>query len=120
MQAKLAPYKQQTPPFRVAFVFIFCSELLTRLELVTSSLPRKCSTTELQQHFALKARQKYNFFFVSANFFANKLNFLLLKYYIQVFCQAIACLLQLQLCKRKCLLIELATKLRTLAYSPIE
>ena len=25
-------------------------ELLTRLELVTSSLPRKCSTTELQQH----------------------------------------------------------------------
>ena len=25
------------------------SELLTRLELVTSSLPRKCSTTELQQ-----------------------------------------------------------------------
>ena len=25
-------------------------ELLTRIELVTSSLPRKCSTTELQQH----------------------------------------------------------------------
>ena len=24
-------------------------ELLTRIELVTSSLPRKCSTTELQQ-----------------------------------------------------------------------
>ena len=33
-------------------VFIcFCFELLTRIELVTSSLPRKCSTTELQQHF---------------------------------------------------------------------
>ena len=28
-------------------------ELLTRLELVTSSLPRKCSTTELQQQFPL-------------------------------------------------------------------
>ncbi len=29
----------------------FTSELLTRIELVTSSLPRKCSTTELQQLF---------------------------------------------------------------------
>ncbi len=28
---------------------LFLLELLTRLELVTSSLPRKCSTTELQQ-----------------------------------------------------------------------
>ena len=32
-----------------------CFELLTRIELVTSSLPRKCSTTELQQHFPLFA-----------------------------------------------------------------
>ena len=34
-------------------------ELLTRLELVTSSLPRKCSTTELQQHSSLRVVQKY-------------------------------------------------------------
>ena len=33
-------------------------ELLTRLELVTSSLPRKCSTTELQQHFTLSSGAK--------------------------------------------------------------
>ena len=33
-------------------------ELLTRLELVTSSLPRKCSTTELQQHSSLKCDAK--------------------------------------------------------------
>ena len=32
------------------------SELLTRLELVTSSLPRKCSTTELQQQHAENQR----------------------------------------------------------------
>ena len=31
-------------------ISISSSELLTRIELVTSSLPRKCSTTELQQH----------------------------------------------------------------------
>ena len=31
-------------------------ELLTGLEPVTSSLPRKCSTTELQQHFGLDSR----------------------------------------------------------------
>ena len=41
-----------------------------RLELTTSSLPRKCSTTELQQHFALKARQKYNFFLTMQTFLA--------------------------------------------------
>ena len=33
-------------------------ELLTRLELVTSSLPRKCSTTELQQQLTLIERCK--------------------------------------------------------------
>ena len=33
------------------FNFVCLMELLTRIELVTSSLPRKCSTTELQQHF---------------------------------------------------------------------
>ncbi len=35
-----------TPSERSFFI-----ELLTRIELVTSSLPRKCSTTELQQQF---------------------------------------------------------------------
>ena len=30
-------------------IILLSFELLTRLELVTSSLPRKCSTTELQQ-----------------------------------------------------------------------
>ena len=30
-------------------IIAFFIELLTRIELVTSSLPRKCSTTELQQ-----------------------------------------------------------------------
>ena len=33
-------------------------ELLTRLELVTSSLPRKCSTTELQQPLTLSSGAK--------------------------------------------------------------
>ena len=56
----------------VAFVFIFCSELLTRLELVTSSLPRKCSTTELQQHLCLKARAKVALFFIFAKFDSKK------------------------------------------------
>ena len=33
-------------------------ELLTRLELVTSSLPRKCSTPELQQQLLSKSGAK--------------------------------------------------------------
>ena len=43
-------------------------ELLTRLELVTSSLPRKCSTTELQQHYCSKAVAKIEQIFDFANF----------------------------------------------------
>ncbi len=39
--------KKQALPNLVTLV---CFELLIRLELTTSSLPRKCSTTELQQH----------------------------------------------------------------------
>ena len=38
-------------PDRVHLASAAGGELLTRIELVTSSLPRKCSTTELQQHF---------------------------------------------------------------------
>ena len=34
------------------------SELLIRLELTTSSLPRKCSTTELQQHYSHSFRER--------------------------------------------------------------
>ena len=34
------------------------TELLMRIELTTSSLPRKCSTPELQQHSSLKERCK--------------------------------------------------------------
>ena len=48
-------------------------ELLTRLELVTSSLPRKCSTTELQQQLSAKSRAKVMLFFISAKFGANKM-----------------------------------------------
>ena len=33
-----------------SFTLTHYSELLMRIELTTSSLPRKCSTTELQQH----------------------------------------------------------------------
>ena len=33
-----------------------CGELLPRVELGTSSLPRKCSTTELQQHVVFLRR----------------------------------------------------------------
>ena len=47
-------------------------ELLTRIELVTSSLPRKCSTTELQQHLCLKARAKVALFFIFAKFDSKK------------------------------------------------
>ena len=56
-------------------------ELLTRLELVTSSLPRKCSTTELQQRLLLKAGQKYNFFLTSQTF-CKQIYFFLLKYLV--------------------------------------
>ena len=48
-------------------------ELLTRLELVTSSLPRKCSTTELQQQLSAKSRAKVMLFFISSKFGANKM-----------------------------------------------
>ena len=54
----------------ILVIYFDFSELLTRLELVTSSLPRKCSTTELQQHFCAKSRAKVVIFFDSANFFA--------------------------------------------------
>ena len=62
-------------------------ELLTRLELVTSSLPRKCSTTELQQHFCVKSRAKVQLFFISANFFRNKMrNLSINTSHRQIFC----------------------------------
>ena len=64
LQAANYHTKQQTLPLGSACIAF---ELLTRLELVTSSLPRKCSTTELQQHFVLKAGQKYNFFLYPPN-----------------------------------------------------
>ena len=48
-------------------------ELLTRLELVTSSLPRKCSTTELQQQLSAKSEAKVMLFFRFAKFVANKI-----------------------------------------------
>ena len=38
----------------LSFVLRCLVELLTRIELVTSSLPRKCSTTELQQHDTIR------------------------------------------------------------------
>ncbi len=41
-----------------ATIRLLLFELLTRLELVTSSLPRKCSTTELQQHLTLSSGAK--------------------------------------------------------------
>ena len=43
-------------------------ELLTRIELVTSSLPRKCSTTELQQQLAIKSGAKIRINFNFTNF----------------------------------------------------
>ena len=48
---------QKPAPLQGGFL---CSsfELFTRLELVTSSLPRKCSTTELKQHFLIKSDAK--------------------------------------------------------------
>ena len=62
------PYITSSPTFSTPnstkkeianFAISFFSELLTRLELVTSSLPRKCSTTELQQQLcSLKAVAK--------------------------------------------------------------
>ena len=39
---------------------------------MTSSLPRKCSTTELQQHLVLKARAKVALFFIFAKFGSKK------------------------------------------------
>ena len=50
-----------------------CFELLTRLELVTSSLPRKCSTTELQQHSLRICDAKVHKIFESANFLSKKM-----------------------------------------------
>ncbi len=43
-------YLNRATPTRYSYLFFFSSkELLMRLELMTSSLPRMCSTTELQQ-----------------------------------------------------------------------
>ena len=39
---------------KITHLAIFLAELLMRIELTTSSLPRKCSTTELQQHSLFK------------------------------------------------------------------
>ena len=46
-------------------------ELLTRIELVTSSLPRKCSTTELQQH-SLKRDKSRNHFSIFQHIYVVK------------------------------------------------
>ena len=39
-------------------LLIVCFELFPRIELGTSSLPRKCSTTELKQHLLPKSGTK--------------------------------------------------------------
>ena len=49
-------------------VLIFKLEPLTRVELVTPSLPRKCSTTELQR-LVLFEKSVGNLFFHSVSFF---------------------------------------------------
>ena len=46
---KLFCFRNGTKKEAINLITSWSSELLTRLELVTSSLPRKCSTTELQQ-----------------------------------------------------------------------
>ena len=45
-------------------------ELFPRIELGTSSLPRKCSTTELKQHLLPKSVAKVLHIFQLCNFFA--------------------------------------------------
>ena len=49
-------------------------ELFPRIELGTSSLPRKCSTTELKQHLLPKSEAKVQRYFQLCNFFGE--NFL--------------------------------------------
>ena len=44
-------------------------ELFPRIELGTSSLPRKCSTTELKQHLLPKSEAKVRQVFLFCNFF---------------------------------------------------
>ncbi len=46
----ISPHKRAQHPSRVPFILIDLSELLPRVELGTSSLPRMRSTTELKQH----------------------------------------------------------------------
>ena len=47
---------------------IVCFELFPRIELGTSSLPRKCSTTELKQHLLPKSEAKVQRVFLLCNF----------------------------------------------------
>ena len=55
-------------------LLIVCFELFPRIELGTSSLPRKCSTTELKQHLLPKSEAKVQRYFQLCNFFGE--NFL--------------------------------------------
>ena len=49
-------------------LLIVCFELFPRIELGTSSLPRKCSTTELKQHLLPKSEAKVQRVFLLCNF----------------------------------------------------
>ena len=53
-------------------LLIVCIELFPRIELGTSSLPRKCSTTELKQHLLPKSGTKVQRIFLLCNFFVQK------------------------------------------------
>ena len=55
-------------------LLVVCFELFPRIELGTSSLPRKCSTTELKQHLLPKSEAKVQRYFQLCNFFGE--NFL--------------------------------------------
>ena len=64
------PSPSQQKKVKLSFhLLIVCFELFPRIELGTSSLPRKCSTTELKQHLLPKSEAKVRQVFLFCNFF---------------------------------------------------
>ena len=68
------PSPSQQKKVKLSFhLLIVCFELFPRIELGTSSLPRKCSTTELKQHLLPKSGTKVQCIFLLCNFFVQKI-----------------------------------------------
>ena len=72
INAHRATQTKRRHPFGYRLFCIVCFELFPRIELGTSSLPRKCSTTELKQHLLPKSGTKVVQVFELCNSFCKK------------------------------------------------